>query len=202
MTAFEYASLLAPLLAGVAVPGALAWGAGRPPLRRAAAAGAALGVLLLLLALLAIGHPLRQLGAVLAITTAVAALSAVVHELAEAAGARPALAQLCAGLAVCALYASVVLFGPMLDHATTARLDGPDIGRRVTLLLELSPLSATAIDVFGDDLYHRPVFYALDFASYQHERPRWTSAVGRYALFAVILGALAAALRALRRRLA
>lgn len=202
MTAFEFAAFLAPLAAGIAVPGALAWTAGQRPLRRAIAAGAALGALLVLLAACSIGHPIRQLGAVLAITASVAMLSTAVALLAEAAGARPAVAQLCGGLAVCALYASVVLFGPMLDHAATAGLDGPAVGRRVTLLLELNPLSTAAIDVFRDDLYHRPVFYALDFASYQHEPPRWTSAVGRYALLAAVAGALAAGVFALRRRLA
>jgi len=199
---FELAAFMAPLVAGIAVPGALAWTAGRPPSRRAIVAGAATGALLAIVALASIGHPVRQLGPVLAITLSVAMLSAAVALLAEAAGGRPAVAQLCGGLAVCALYASVVLFGPMLDHAATAELDGPAVGRRVTLLLELNPLSTAAIDVFRDDLYHRPVFYALDFASYQHEPPRWTSAVGRYALLTAVVGALAAGVFVLRRRLA
>jgi len=193
---------MAPLAAGLAVPAALAWTAGRPPFRRAAAAGTALGALLLLLTLFAFGHPLRQWAAVLALTGAVGLFATAVALLAEAVGARPALAQLCGGLAVGGLYASVVLFGPMLDHAAAAGLDGPAVGGRVTLLLELNPLSTTAIDVFRDDLYHRPVFYAMDFASYQHEAPRWTSAVGRYLALAVLAGALAAAVRVLRRRLA
>ena len=201
MTVFAFVAFLAPLLAGLAVPAVLAWTAGRPPLRRAVSAGAALGGLLLLLSLCAIGHPPRQWGAVLAITAATALLAAAVALLVEAAGTRPAIAQLCGGLAVCALYASVVLFGPMLDHAATAGLDGPSVGRRITLLLELNPLAATAIDVFRDDLYHRPVFYALDFASFQHEPPRWTSASGRYLALAAVFGAMAAGLHALRRRL-
>jgi hypothetical protein len=71
----------------------------------------------------------------------------------------------------------------------------------MTLFQELSPLAVLEVDVFQSDFVHRPYFYAkdIDFASYLHVEPRWTSAVVRVAGFAGFF-ALPAALIALARR--
>ena len=66
--------------------------------------------------------------------------------------------------------------------------------------LELSPLAVTAISILGENFYHRPTFYALDFAAYPHAAPRWTGTVAMYLSTAAALGVLATGLFAAFRK--
>ncbi len=169
---------------------ALAVGEGRPPLRRAALAAGGLGLLLLLL--IPLGGAFVGASAV---TVSMGALVAAAYLCARAARLPAGPSQVLASLVPVALYALVFGFGPVLEHAA-----GDPQGRRITLGLELSPLAVTAISILGDDFYHRPTFYSLDFAAYPHAPPRWTGTVAMYLSTAAALGALAAGLFAAFRK--
>lgn len=186
LSVFRFLAYLAPLLAGLAAAWALASTEGRPPLRRLAI----LGIVLVLCL------PFGRAGLVaLSLALLVAAAYLAARALRVPAGP----AQVVASLLPVALYATVFLCAPVYD--STPRSDA-EMERRLTLVLELSPISSLAVSVFDDNFYHRPTFYALDFAAYKHAPPSWTGTVAMYLAAAAALGAVAGAGFALRKKVA
>ncbi|HEX7896297.1 MAG TPA: hypothetical protein VF950_00860 [Planctomycetota bacterium] len=186
MSVFRCAAYLMPLLAGFGAAWALASTEGRPAPRRLAILGAVLLVCL----------PFGRAGLVaLSLALLVAAAYLAARALRVPAGP----AQVVASLLPVALYATLFLFAPVYD--STPRTDA-DMGRRLTLALELSPISTLAVSVFDDNFYHRPTFYRLDFAAYKHAPPSWTGTVAMYLTAAAALGAIALGGFALRKKAA
>ena len=189
MSVFRFAAYLMPLLAGLGAAWALASTEGRPPLRRLAI----LGIVLLLCL------PFGRAGLV---ALSLALLTAAAYLASRALRVPAGPAQVVASLIPVALYAIVFLFGPVFEHAARTGAGEGDVGRRITLGLELSPIATLAVSVFDDNFYHRPTFYALDFAAYKHAPPSWTGTVAMYLAAAAALGVVAAAGFALRRKAA
>ncbi len=196
MNAFRLAAYAAPLLSGFGVAAALALSRGRPARGRAAWAGGVHGGILALLFLLSFAESVLLFPKVALLLTAFAALVAAAFLAVESLGARRELCQLAASLLVVALMGSVFVVEPVLENAVRARLPGPQIGTRLSLLLSVNPFMTLGLSVFGHDLLHVPAFYRLDLAAYQHAPPRWGATSFGYAVAAGILGAAAA----LRRR--
>lgn len=195
MTFFRFAAYLAPLLAGLGVAAALAWTEGRPLKTRLA--WAVSGVAALLLPLLPLG---RAFAGAAALAGALALLVAAVYLCARGARVPAGAAQVVASLVPVVLYGLVFLFEPVFEHAARTGMSEDALGRRITLGLELSPIAVTTISILGDDFYHRPTFYRLDFAAYKHAQPAWTGAVAMYLGAAAVFAALAAGLHALRKK--
>lgn len=196
MTAFRFLAHLAPLLAGFGAAAALAFTEGRPPQRRLAAVGLAVGGVLVLTALAGLFDAPRAIPAATALSASLAALVAAAYLLLRAARVPSGPAQVVASLLPVALYALVFVCVP----TTEAGLDEAALGRRITRVLTLNPIAVTTISVLGDDFYHRPTFYRLDYAAYKHAPPTWGGAVAGYLGAAAVLGALAAGLFAAIRR--
>jgi hypothetical protein len=179
LSVFRFLAYLAPLLAGLVAAWALASTEGRPAPRRLARVGIVFALCL----------PFGLAGVV---ALSLAALVATAYLAARALRVPAGPAQVVASLIPVALYALLFVLGPVsgwpgANHA--------DVGRRVTLALELDPISVLAVSVFEAEFYHRPTFYALDYAAYQHAAPRWTGTVAMYLAAAAALGAVAFALR-------
>jgi uncharacterized membrane protein len=192
MSALRVVAILAPLLAALGASAALAATSARPFPRRLAWAAAPLAALLLALA------PGEAFGPCAALTAAFWALSVALFLLAEQLRLPPAAAQVASSFAAVALCVAVFAYAPIREREL--RL-GRDPGPSMTLFQELSPIAVLEVDVFRSDFVHRGYFYDkdIDFASYLHAPPRWTSAVVRVAGFAGFF-ALPAALIALARR--
>jgi len=182
---FAFLAYLAPLLAGLGAAWAWASSEGRPPLRRLARAGLVAGGA----ALLCLPHWKSGL-----IALSMAALVSTSYLAARGLRIPAGPAQVVASVLPLALYALVFLFDPIFEHAARTRMDDAELGRRITLGLTLSPISVTTISVLGENFYHRPTFYRLDFAAYKHAEPSWTGTVLYYLAMSAGLGALAAAL--------
>lgn len=184
MGVYRFLAYLMPLLAGLGAAWALASTEGRPAPRRLARLGI----------VLACCAPFLLAGVVAA---SLALLVAAAYLALRGCRVPPVAAQAAASLIPVALYAIVFLFDPILSQPVA---DDAALGRRITLGLELNPISVLTISVFEENFYHRPTFYRLDFAAYKHAPPRWTSTVAMYLSTAAALGALAAGLFALRRK--
>ena len=186
MSVFRFAAYLMPLLAGLGAAWALASTEGRPPLRRLARVGIVFALCL----------PFGLAGVV---ALSLAALVATAYLAARALRVPAGPAQVVASLIPVALYALLFALGPVPSWPGSNQ---GDIGRRITLALELDPISVLKVSVFDekDDFYHRPTFYALDYAAYQHAEPRWTGTVAMYLTAAAALGAIALGNYALRRK--
>lgn len=176
MSLFRFAAYLMPLLAGLGAAWALASTEGRPPRPRLARLGIVFALCL----------PFGLAGVV---ALSLAALVATAYLAARALRVPAGPAQVVASLLPVALYGLLFALGPVSSWP-----EG-DLGRRVTLALELSPISVLTVSVFEAEFYHRPTFYALDYAAYQHAEPRWTGTVAMYLTAAAALGAIAFAPR-------
>jgi hypothetical protein len=173
MAAYRFLAILAPLLAGLAAAWALAATEGRPPLKRALRVG-----IVLLLCL-----PFGKAGL---IAVALALLVSTAYLAARGLRVPPGPSQVAASAIPVLLYSILFLMGTYLG----------ELGDRgITLGLELNPISVISISVLGDDFYHRPTFYRMDFAAYKHAPPVWTGTVLMYLSAAGVLGVLAFALR-------
>ena len=190
MTLFRFAAHLAPLLAGFGAAAALAFTEGRPPRRRLAVLGAVLGGVLLLVAATGLFDTPRAVVPAAALTASLGLLVATAYLVQRAARLPSGPAQVVASLVPVALYALVFVCVPVSE----AGVDETELGRRITRVLTLSPIAVTTVSVLGDDFYHRPTFYRLDYAAYKHAPPTWTGAVAMYLGAAAALGALAAGL--------
>ena len=197
MSALRVVAVLAPLLAALGAAAALAFAGRRPFAVRLGWAAAPLGVLLLALA------PGEAFGPCAALTAAFWLLSVAVFLLAEQLRAGPAAAQAAASLVAVALSGAVFCFAPVLDHALRTGLPAEELGRRMTLAQELSPIAVLERDVFRSDFVHRPYFYAkdIDFASYIHPDPSWRSSAARTTGLAGLFAFPAALIAFARRRL-
>lgn len=181
MSAFRVVAVLAPLLAALGACAAAAFAARSPFPKRLAWSAAPLAAVLLALALLSGGEPERALGPTSALAASFWLLSLAVSCFVEQLRAGPAAAQIAGSLVAVGLSVAVFAFAPVLDHALRTGLPADELGRRMTLAQELSPIAVLERDVFKSDFVHRPYFYAkdIDFASYIHPDPGWRSAAGR-----------------------
>jgi hypothetical protein len=204
VTFFRAFAYLSPLLAGFGVAAALAWTAGKPAKRRAAAAGAVFGGLSFLL--LVAGLVSGGFGQALVVVLFLAAfclLVAAVFLFGEALALPSGASQVLASLVVCGLAAAPFLLGPVLQQAERSGMDSAGIARRIEWALSVCPWTALDYGLFHDDSFHNsPTLYATRAEDFQHGRPTWGATALGYALAAALIGAAAFGLRALRRKVA
>ena len=181
MGLFAFLAYLAPLLAGLGAAWAWASSEGRPPFRRLARAALVAGAVALSCG------PYWRAGA---IALSMAALVSTSYLFARGLRMPGGPAQVVASLLPILLYALVFLFEPFFEYAARVRMDDAALGRRITLGLTLNPIAVTTISVLGENFYHRPTFYRLDFAAYKHAEPAWTGTVLYYLATSAVLGAL------------
>ncbi len=163
-----WAAFTAPLLAGLLVPAALAWSAGRAARLRIRAAGLAAGVPLLLLLILSLPDALPRGLASAGVTLSVSLLAGGLYLLLEALRCPPVAAQTAASLVAPALIASLFVLGPGIPESG----DGAAISSRITWLLALNPYSVLAYAIFDIDLLTLRAFYSNHLAGYPYGLPR------------------------------
>lgn len=201
MTLFRYVAYMAPLAIGFGVAAALAFTWEKTLRRRILASLAVAGAVLVFLAAAAITESFPAWVAVSAVVLGLAVLVVGLFCLAAAFRLPPEACQIVASLAVVGLMGTVFCFGPVLHHAEEVGMPGDEIYRRITLALDVNPIMVMGYSVFDDPLLHKPAFYGLGLADYQHGTPRWRVTAAGYALAGFVLFAFSLALAALRLRL-
>jgi hypothetical protein len=199
MSLFRTLAYLSPFIVGFGVPAALALTAERPPKRRAVAAGAVVGAVLMLLLLVSFADSVKLWLQVALLIVPFALLVAGIYLLCEAAKAPREVSQIVAGLAVCVLMSTVFVFGPIIRDTADTGASGEAISRRIGLMMEVSPLMVMGESIFGDDLLHRPYIYRLDLAGYQHPNPSWPATSAGYGVVGAALVGVSIGLRRLRK---
>ena len=199
MSFFRTLAYLSPLIVGFGVPAALALTAGRPPKRRAIAAGAVLGAVLALLLLASFADSVKLWLQVALLIGPFGLLVAGIYLLCESAKAPREVSQIVAGLVVCLLMSTVFVFGPIIRDSADAGASGAAISGRIGLMMDVSPLMVMGESIFGDDLLHRPYIYRLDLAGYQHPSPSWPATSAGYGLIGAALVGISIGLRRLRK---
>jgi hypothetical protein len=185
---------------GFGLPAALALTAGKEPKRRAIAAGAILGGLLLLLLLTSFADSVRYWVPLAALLVSFAILVAGIFLLCESARAPREVSQIVAGLVVCFLMATIFVFGPIIRDSADAGATGAAISDRITLAMDVNPFFVMGYAIFQSDLLYLPVFYRTDLAGFQHGRPAWGATSVGYALAGAALAGIGFGLRRLLKR--
>jgi hypothetical protein len=199
MSLFRTLAYLSPLALGFGVAAALSLSAGKPPKRRAIAAGAVLGGVLLLLLLASFADSPGQWARLAPLLVSFAMLVAGLYLFSESVKAPREVSQIVAGLAVCFLLSTVFWMGPIIRASADAGAGGDVIFSRITLAMGVNPYFTMAYSIFDDDLLHLPYFYRTDLAGFQYDLPRWPATSAGYALTGLVLGALAVALRRVKK---
>ena len=199
MSSFRTLAYLSPFVVGFGVSAALAMTAGRPPKRRALAAGGVVGSVLVLLLLASFADAPRQWAPVALLLASFALLIAGIYLACEAARAPREVSQIVAGLVVCLLMSTVFVFGPIIRDSADAGATGAAISGRIGLMMDVSPLMVMGESIFAEDLLHKPYIYRLDLAGYQHPDPSWPATSVGYALVGAMLGALGVTIRRARK---
>jgi hypothetical protein len=198
MSVFRTLAYLSPLIVGFGVAAALALTADRPAKRRALAAGAVFGGVVVLLLLASFADSVKLWVQVVMLIAPFTLLVAGIYLLCEAAKAPREVSQIVAGLAVCLLMSTVFVFGPIIRDSADAGASGAAISSRIGLMMDVSPFMVMGESIFGDDLLHRPYIYRLDLAGYQHPTPSWPATSAGYGLVGAALVGLSVGLRRLR----
>jgi uncharacterized membrane protein len=200
MSVFRTLAYLSPLIVGFGVAAALALTAGKPPKRRAIAAGAVPGAVLVLLLLTSFADSAALWFPVALLIAAFAVLVAGIFLLCESARAPREVSQIVAGLAVCFLMATIFIFGPIIRDSADAGASGATIASRITLAMDVNPFFVMGYSIFQSDLLYLPVFYRTDLAGFQHGRPSWAATSAGYALVGVALASLGLGIRRMLKR--
>jgi hypothetical protein len=199
MSLFRTLAYLSPLAIGLGIAAALALSSGKPAKRRALAAGAVPGGVLLVLLFASFadspGEWLRLAPLLLSFSVLIAGL----FLLCESLKAPREVCQIVAGLVVCFLVSTIFWMGPMIRASADAGASGEAIFSRITLAMGVNPYFTMAYSIFGDDLLHLPYFYRTDLAGFQYELPRWPATSAGYALTGLVLGGMAAGLRRVKK---
>jgi uncharacterized membrane protein len=195
MSVFRTLAYLSPLIVGFGVAAALAVTAGAPAKRRAIAAGAVPGGVLVLLLATSFADSASLWFPVALLLVAFAMLVAGLYLLCEGARAPREVSQIVAGLAVCFLMATIFIFGPIIRDSADAGATGATIASRITLAMDVNPFFVMAYSIFDTDLLYLPVFYRTDLAGFQHGRPSWGATSAGYALVGTLLAALGVVVR-------
>lgn len=198
MSVFRTLAYLSPFLVGFGIPAALALTSGRPPKRRAIAAGAVAVGLLAVLLLASFADSVKLWVPVAILLVAFAGLVAGLYLLCEAARAPREVSQIVTGLVVCFLVSTAFVFGPIIRDSADRGASGESISRRMSLMMDVNPFFVMGESIFAEDLLHTPYLYRLDLAGFQHVLPSWPATSAGYAVVGAALGGLAVALR--RRR--
>jgi uncharacterized membrane protein len=199
MSLFRTLAYLSPFLVGFGISAALALTAERPPKRRAVAAGAVVGAVLVVLLLVSFADSVKLWLQVALLIVPFALLVAGIYLLCEAAKAPREVSQVVAGLAVCVLMSTVFVFGPIIRDTADTGASGAAISQRIGLMMDVSPLMVMGESIFGDDLLHRPYIYRLDLAGYQHPNPSWPVTSAGYGVVGAALVGVSFGLRRLRK---
>jgi hypothetical protein len=200
MSVFRTLAYLSPLIVGFGVAAALALTAGRPPKRRAIAAGAVPGGVLVLLLLTSFADSASFWFPVALLLLTFAMLVAGIYLLCEGVRAPREVSQIVAGLVVCFLMATIFIFGPIIRDSADAGASGATIASRITLAMDVNPFFVMGYSIFQSDLLYLPVFYKTDLAGFQHGRPSWPATSAGYALAGVALASLGFGLRRVIKR--
>ena len=199
MSLFRTLAYLSPLALGFGVSAALALSSGKPPKRRAIAAGSVAGGILVLLLFASFADSPGQWVRLVPLLLSFGVLVAGLYLLCESLKAPREVSQIVAGLAVCFLMSTVFWMGPLIRASADAGAGGDAIFSRITLAMGVNPYFTMAYSIFDDDLLHLPYFYRTDLAGFQYNLPRWPATSVGYALTGLVLGALAVALRRVKK---
>ncbi|MBI4565750.1 MAG: hypothetical protein HY716_13745 [Planctomycetes bacterium] len=178
MTFFWIVSFLLPPAAGFLAPAMLAW---KPSWKAAAIGHGALCALVAAAGLWA-GASIGTVAAVLAFSTAFAAL---------AAGAHVAAGQISSGLIVVVLGSTLFAGGPLIQEAVD-RGDAGAIESRMNFLLAVNPYPVMAGSIFHIDVLRQPILYSWHYADYLREiryPAWWATGLGYLAAAAALAGA-------------
>jgi hypothetical protein len=175
VNAFRWASYLAPWVAGIAVPAALALG-------RLRAALVVLGVLLAVLLAASFAESPRLFLPVAAVAASVGVLAGGVHLATRSLPVAALIAPL--------LHAGLFVLGPVLPNIAHGPGSGPVLSWRIGLLLASNPYGVLAYSVFETDLLTLRVFYSNHLAGYPYAPPSWPPFVLAAGLAGFALGAL------------
>ena len=200
MSVFRTLAYLSPLIVGFGVAAALAVTAGAPVKRRAIAAGAVPGVVLVLLLLTSFADSASLWFPVALLLVAFAMLVAGLYLLCEGARAPREVSQIVAGLVVCFLMATIFIFGPIIRDSADAGATGATIASRITLAMDVNPFFVMGYSIFETDLLYLPVFYRTDLAGFQHGRPSWGATSAGYAITGILLASLGFTVRKVFKR--
>jgi hypothetical protein len=199
MSLFRTLAYLSPLAVGFGIAAALALTAERPAKRRAIAAGAVPGGVLVLLLFSSMADAPRQWAPVALVVLSFGMLISGIYLLCESAKAPREVSQIVAGLAVCGLMSTVFWMGPIIRASADGGATGDAIYSRITLSMGVNPYFTMALSIFHDDLLHLPTFYRTDLAGFQYAEPTWPATSAGYAITGAILGAVALTLRRARK---
>ena len=199
MSLFRTLAYLSPLAIGFGLAAALALTTGKPPKRRALAAGAVPGGILLLLLFASFAATPAQWLRLVPLLLSFALLVAGLYLLCESLKAPREVSQIVAGLAVCFLVSTVFWMGPLIRASADAGASGEAVFSRITLAMGVNPYFTMAYSIFDDDLLHLPYFYRTDLAGFQYDLPRWPATSAGYAVTGLVLGAVAVTLRRVKK---
>jgi hypothetical protein len=195
MVVFRTLAYLSPLIVGFGVPAALALTAGKPPKRRAIAAGAVLGVVVVLLLLASFAESAALWFPLALLLVSFALLVAGIYLLCESARAPREVSQIVACLVVCLLMATITIFGPIIRDSADAGASGRAIYDRITFAMDVNPFFVMAYSIFDTDLLLLPYFYRTDLAGFQRGRPSWGATSAGYSIAGAVLGLIGFGLR-------
>lgn len=204
MTPFRFFALSAPLGLGILLPFLLARAASRP---RSLGTGVrhcsiALGIVVLLFAVLAVGSGERFTGALYAalFVSAFAVLVFACYQFVASLVNLSVVAQLLCGLLVVAMYGLVFLGGIIVENALKVGLTSDALGTRLDLLLALSPYTVMADSIFEMRPLERRVLYRVSqIAEFPHHQAPWSEVAVAYLVAAYWLSVGSLAFHALRR---
>jgi hypothetical protein len=198
MSFFRTLAYLSPFILGFGVAAALALTADRPAKRRAIAAGAVVGSVLVLLLFASFADAPKQWGPVAVVLVTFAGLIAAVYLFCESIRAPRDVSQIVAGLVVCLLLSTAFVFGPLIRISADAGATGAAISSRMSIMMDVNPFFVLGESIFAEDLLHTPYLYKLDLAGFQHVLPSWPASSAGYAVVGAALAGIAVVLR--RRR--
>jgi hypothetical protein len=198
MTLFRTLAYLSPFILGFGIAAALAWTAGRPPKRRAIAAGSVVGVVLALLLFASIADAPKQWAPVAIVLITFSGLIAAVYLFCESIRAPREVSQIVAGLVVCLLLSTAFVFGPLIRASADTGASGAAISSRMSMMMDVNPFFVMGESIFAEDLLHTPYLYRLDLAGFQHVLPSWPATSAGYAIVGAALAGVAVLLN--RRR--
>lgn len=199
MPLFRTLAYLSPLFVGFGISAALALTTGQAPKRRAAAAGAFLGGVLVLLLLTSFGDSPKYWLPLAALLVSIAVFTAGLHLSLEAGRVRREGCQILSGLVLVFLMSTLFWAGPLIRDAADRGASGQAIYRRITMALDVNPFFVTGYSIFDTDLLHLPLFYRMGMADFQHGTPGWGASSAGFAIVGLVLGLVGVGLRRIRR---